>query len=467
MATDDSSIVVASNGLGAEPLHGLPVVGRKGSAEDAVAPPAESASACPGTPPASQGSSPNGHSHGLENTCDDSVLVSSGGDLSGPRAVNNGHKPGDHSPVQQCPPASSPAHEEPTSRPQAEDGCRTTGLPEDEAEAAASVPDHMLGLAEDCCRGSAPASSHSNGILPQASEAVTSKTKSAASLEAEVSCPGATDPSPLPTSNSNLGDATHLQPVTSPVLSCEGGKVLLSSDKKDPHMLFNGEASGGSGGSGAKPSDHSSSVVAPSAKHGAVPNGDVGVRCVRDSGRGGSAGSGGRTVVPAPSVLPEGRRRSASDGAVLENGWARRGRSSHSECNGLDRRVIVLSSSGSSSGSTEGPDSPLPGVELGVQLKMFLVVGLVLLTAMEVLEATDMPLAGKMQVDPVCHREFVRWQEKPCVDNREDLFVARLYREDVLPCLHFPNSHLAAQVLRAIEENCITIEAVTAANPFP
>ncbi|KAL1437578.1 hypothetical protein MTO96_048788 [Rhipicephalus appendiculatus] len=71
------------------------------------------------------------------------------------------------------------------------------------------------------------------------------------------------------------------------------------------------------------------------------------------------------------------------------------------------------------------------------------------------------------EVDPVCHREFLRWQEKPSITDREDLFVSRLYREDVLPCLHFPNCQLAAQVLRAIEENSITIEAVNAANPFP
>ncbi|KAH9379558.1 hypothetical protein HPB48_021242 [Haemaphysalis longicornis] len=34
-------------------------------------------------------------------------------------------------------------------------------------------------------------------------------------------------------------------------------------------------------------------------------------------------------------------------------------------------------------------------------------------------------------------------------------------------CLHFPAAQLAAQVLRAIEDNCITIEAVHSANPFP
>lgn len=395
--------------------------------------------------------------------------------------------------------------------------------------------------------------------------------------------------------------------MTSPVLACEGVNVVFSSDEKDRRMHLNGETCGGSV-SGAKASDHSSSVVATCAKHNAVPNGDVSVRCVRDSGRGGSAGAGGRTVVPAPAVLPEGRRRSASDGAVQENGWARRGRSSRSECNGLDRRVIVLSSSGSSSGSTEGPDSPLPGEELGSgvrwtgggrsvsevkelaygrlqaelsraqqelrlrdeevarlsQIRDQVGAELEELTAslfeeannmvreanmkqaaadkrlqeatlkVEVLQAEvsalkalvltstpsrpnahlhpqlsrhrhrrspsnyelatcrppsppqapqqQQPQQGQPQpgqagsdgsgpdlseMDPVCHREFARWQEKPRVDDREDLFVARLYREDVLPCLHFPNSQLAAQVLRAIEENSITIEAVTAANPFP
>lgn len=337
-------------------------------------------------------------------------------------------------------------------------------------------------------------------------------------------------------------------------------------------------------------------------RHSVVPNGDV--------SRGGGPAVGSKT---APSEdVPAARRRSASDGAVQENGWARRGRSSHSECNGLDRRVAILSSAGSSSsGSTEGPDSPLAEEVLGPggvrwsgggrsvsevkelayarlqaelsraqqelrlrdeevarlsQIRDQVGAELEELTAslfeeannmvreanmkqaaadkrlqeatlkVEVLQAevsalkalvlTSTPsrpnahlhpqlgrhrhrrspsnyelatcrppspppssqlLGGPQGVggqstaaasaasshdlseaDPVCQREFGQWQEgSRAVADRGEPFVARLYREDVLPCLHFPAAQLAAQVLRAIEDNCITVEAVHSANPFP
>lgn len=82
--------------------------------------------------------------------------------------------------------------------------------------------------------------------------------------------------------------------------------------------------------------------------------------------------------------------------------------------------------------------------------------------------STDSSSHDLSEADPVCQREFGRWQEgSRAVADRGEPFVARLYREDVLPCLHFPAAPLAAQVLRAIEDNCITIEAVHSANPFP
>lgn len=70
------------------------------------------------------------------------------------------------------------------------------------------------------------------------------------------------------------------------------------------------------------------------------------------------------------------------------------------------------------------------------------------------------------EVDPVYHREFVSWRQNPCLDPK-DPFLARIYQEDILPCLHFATQQLSQEVLRAIEDNCITIEAVTGSNPFP
>uniref|UniRef100_A0A131Y121 Putative guanine nucleotide exchange factor n=3 Tax=Ixodes ricinus TaxID=34613 RepID=A0A131Y121_IXORI len=70
------------------------------------------------------------------------------------------------------------------------------------------------------------------------------------------------------------------------------------------------------------------------------------------------------------------------------------------------------------------------------------------------------------EVDPVYHREFVSWRQNPGLDP-QDPFLARIYQEDILPCLHFATQQLSQEVLRAIEDNCITIEAVTGSNPFP
>ncbi|XP_077529017.1 guanine nucleotide exchange factor for Rab-3A-like isoform X1 [Haemaphysalis longicornis] len=354
-------------------------------------------------------------------------------------------------------------------------------------------------------------------------------------------------------------------------------------------------------GCGSPECDPVASANGPSGsggKHSVLPNGDVSRGC-------GPAASEG---------VPAARRRSASDGAVQENGWAHRGRSSHSECNGLDRRVAIPGSAGSSSsssGSTEGPDSPVAEEGEGLlgsgvrwsgggrsvsevkelayarlqaelsraqqelrlrdeevarlsQIRDQVGAELEELTAslfeeannmvreanmkqaaaekrlqeatlqVEVLQAevsalkalvltstpsrpnahlhpqlgrhrhrrspsnyelatcrppspppSSQPLGGPLGVggqpatastdshdlseaDPVCQREFGQWQEgSRAVADRGEPFVARLYREDVLPCLHFPAAQLAAQVLRAIEDNCITIEAVHSANPFP
>ncbi|XP_064490374.1 guanine nucleotide exchange factor for Rab-3A-like isoform X2 [Ornithodoros turicata] len=70
------------------------------------------------------------------------------------------------------------------------------------------------------------------------------------------------------------------------------------------------------------------------------------------------------------------------------------------------------------------------------------------------------------EVDPVYHKEFVAWRQNPQLDP-SDPFLARIYQEDIIPCLHFAAYDLTQEVLKAIENNSITIEAVSGNSPFP
>ncbi|XP_035224586.1 guanine nucleotide exchange factor for Rab-3A-like [Stegodyphus dumicola] len=70
------------------------------------------------------------------------------------------------------------------------------------------------------------------------------------------------------------------------------------------------------------------------------------------------------------------------------------------------------------------------------------------------------------EVDPVFHQEFLEWHQSPTLDKNTP-FLSNIYKEDILPCLHFTNSKLSQAVLSAIEENAITIELVNGKNPFP
>uniref|UniRef100_A0A1B6CA33 GDP/GTP exchange factor Sec2 N-terminal domain-containing protein n=1 Tax=Clastoptera arizonana TaxID=38151 RepID=A0A1B6CA33_9HEMI len=64
-----------------------------------------------------------------------------------------------------------------------------------------------------------------------------------------------------------------------------------------------------------------------------------------------------------------------------------------------------------------------------------------------------------LEVDPSLHKEFLAWHQTPSLD-KSDLFIARIYKEDIDCCLAFTNTQLSDQVLCAIESGCIFIEAV-------
>ncbi|XP_023237643.1 guanine nucleotide exchange factor for Rab-3A-like [Centruroides sculpturatus] len=70
------------------------------------------------------------------------------------------------------------------------------------------------------------------------------------------------------------------------------------------------------------------------------------------------------------------------------------------------------------------------------------------------------------EVDPFFHQEFVSWRQNPLLDKSHP-FLSRIYQEDILPCLHFANTQLSEKVLKAIEDNMITVESVTCKSPFP
>ncbi|KAG1675295.1 Rab-3A-interacting protein [Nymphon striatum] len=70
------------------------------------------------------------------------------------------------------------------------------------------------------------------------------------------------------------------------------------------------------------------------------------------------------------------------------------------------------------------------------------------------------------KVDPISHKEFISWKESPELD-KSHAFLARIYEEDISPCMNFPNAELAAEVLKSVENNTLIIEAVSGKNPFP
>jgi len=65
-----------------------------------------------------------------------------------------------------------------------------------------------------------------------------------------------------------------------------------------------------------------------------------------------------------------------------------------------------------------------------------------------------------LEVDPRVHTEFLTWKANPCID-KNNRFVARIFREDIDLCLDFPNEDLGAKVRQAVLDGIIFIEAVS------
>ena len=70
-------------------------------------------------------------------------------------------------------------------------------------------------------------------------------------------------------------------------------------------------------------------------------------------------------------------------------------------------------------------------------------------------------------MDPTLRQEYINWKKCPDM-SRSSPFLARIYREDVEPCLAFPASELSSRVMAAIQDNVLCLVPIkpdTAENP--
>ncbi|XP_078663437.1 guanine nucleotide exchange factor for Rab-3A-like [Branchiostoma floridae x Branchiostoma belcheri] len=72
----------------------------------------------------------------------------------------------------------------------------------------------------------------------------------------------------------------------------------------------------------------------------------------------------------------------------------------------------------------------------------------------------------EVELDPILHQEFMTWRKSPSL-TRDVPFLARIYSEDILPCLEFKNAELAAAVQEAVENNTLCIEPINGVSSFP
>ena len=79
--------------------------------------------------------------------------------------------------------------------------------------------------------------------------------------------------------------------------------------------------------------------------------------------------------------------------------------------------------------------------------------------------AADPPEADDFQgplrsMDPTLRKDFLHWHKHPTLSRPSSAFVDRLFREDVDPCLAFPNSRLSASVAEAVKANTLCLTPV-------
>ncbi|XP_069030648.1 rab-3A-interacting protein isoform X2 [Embiotoca jacksoni] len=73
--------------------------------------------------------------------------------------------------------------------------------------------------------------------------------------------------------------------------------------------------------------------------------------------------------------------------------------------------------------------------------------------------ATEPIVRECREVDSHLFGEFRVWREEPTLD-RSCVFLERVYREDIYPCLTFSKSELGSAILEAVEQNTLSVEPV-------
>ncbi len=75
--------------------------------------------------------------------------------------------------------------------------------------------------------------------------------------------------------------------------------------------------------------------------------------------------------------------------------------------------------------------------------------------------------ASQASMDPTLRDDFLRWRRSPTLSRSDSPFIDRVFREDVDPCLSFPNSALSALVAAAIAENGLSLTPVKECSRVP
>lgn len=74
------------------------------------------------------------------------------------------------------------------------------------------------------------------------------------------------------------------------------------------------------------------------------------------------------------------------------------------------------------------------------------------------------------EIDPVFYQEFIDWRKSPSLEPMNSNFMKRIYDEEIYPVFNFKNKNLTSAVIRAIENNTLTMEMLINGGeklPFP
>ena len=69
-------------------------------------------------------------------------------------------------------------------------------------------------------------------------------------------------------------------------------------------------------------------------------------------------------------------------------------------------------------------------------------------------------VAEEKWVDPVIHKEYMTWKKAPTLKKDSSKFLQRLFQEDLVPCLTFPNERLTLKVRKAVEDNSLCMSPI-------